>query len=72
MAKIKIATDSTADLPQALIKEYDIAVIPLKVFFEEKGYKEGVDITSQEFYEKLRAYDKLPTTSQPSPGEFQN
>lgn len=72
MPGIKIATDSTADLPLALIKEYDIAVIPLKVFFGEKCYREGVDLTPPEFFEKLTAFEKLPATSQPSPGEFQN
>jgi DegV family protein with EDD domain len=72
MAGIKIATDSTADLPLALIKEYNIAVIPLKVFFGKDVYREGIDITPSEFFGKLAAYDQLPATSQPSPGEFQN
>jgi DegV family protein with EDD domain len=71
MARIRIATDSTADLPAALLREYDIAVIPLKVIFGEKVYRENVDLSTQEFYEKLATSDKLPATSQPSPGEFQ-
>jgi DegV family protein with EDD domain len=72
MGTIRIATDSTADLPPSLIKQYDIAVIPLKVIFGEKVYREGADITPQEFYKKLETSSKLPTTSQPSPGEFQD
>ncbi len=71
MAQIRIATDSTADLPVALLREYDIAVIPLKIIFGEKVYRENVDLSTQEFYEKLAVSDKLPATSQPSPGEFQ-
>ncbi|NLJ32976.1 MAG: DegV family protein [Firmicutes bacterium] len=65
-----IVCDSTADLPRELIKEYGIHIVPLKVHFGEKEYKDGVDITPKEFYEKLQASDVLPTTSQPSPGEF--
>ncbi len=71
MARIRIATDSTADLPAALLKEYDIAVIPLKIIFGEEAYRENVDLSAKEFYEKLTAAEKLPVTSQPSPGEFQ-
>ncbi|HHZ16633.1 MAG TPA: DegV family protein [Peptococcaceae bacterium] len=71
MGRIRIATDSTADLPAALVKEYDIAVIPLKIIFGEEAYRENIDITTQEFYEKLAKAEKLPATSQPSPGEFQ-
>ena len=65
-----IVCDSTADLPRELIKEYGIHIVPLKVHFGEKEYKDGVDITPKEFYKKLQASDVLPTTSQPSPGEF--
>lgn len=71
MPQIKIATDSTADLPVALLKEYDIAVIPLKIIFGEEAYRENVDLSVKEFYEKLANTEKLPATSQPSPGEFQ-
>lgn len=71
MGKIKIVTDSTADLPVSLLAQYDIHVIPLKVIFEDKIYREGLDITVQEFYSKLAQAKQLPTTSQPSPGEFQ-
>jgi len=70
MGQIKIVTDSTADLTSTLIKEFNVSVIPLKVLFGEKIYREGVDLTSAEFYNLLAASEKLPTTSQPSPGEF--
>ena len=68
--KIKIVTDSTADIPQELLKEYDISSMPLKVIFGEESFRENIDIQPQEFYEKLVTYDGIPHTSQPSPGEF--
>lgn len=71
MGKIKIVTDSTADLPLSLLNQYDIHIIPLKVIFEDQIYREGMDISVQEFYSKLAQAKQLPTTSQPSPGEFQ-
>lgn len=70
MGKIKIVTDSTADLTPALIKEFNINVIPLKVLFADKVFKEGIDLTPAQFYEMLAKSPKLPSTSQPSPGEF--
>lgn len=72
MGRIKIVTDSTADLTPALINEWGITVIPLKVLFGDKVYQEGIDLTTKEFYEKLATATKLPSTSQPSPGEFEN
>ena len=67
---IKIVTDSTAGLPEALIREHDIRIIPLYVHFGEQAFKEGIDITTEQFYERLRTSASLPTTSQPSVGEF--
>jgi len=67
---IKIVTDSTAGLPEALIREHDIRIIPLYVHFGEQAFKEGIDITTEQFYERLRTSANLPTTSQPSVGEF--
>lgn len=72
MAGVKIVTDSTADLPASLRSEYNIAVMPLKVIFKDEIYREGVDITTPEFFEKLAKAEQLPTTSQPSPAEFQD
>lgn len=70
MVKIKIVTDSTADLPRELIEKYGITVVPLKVMFGSEIYRDGVDLTSRQFYEKFRTSHDLPTTSQPSPQEF--
>ncbi len=70
MNRIAIVTDSTADLPIDLAIKNNITVVPLKVNFQDKSYTEGVDITNQEFYEKLEKAELLPTTSQPSPADF--
>lgn len=70
MKKIALVTDSTADLPEELKKEYDIHVIPLKIRF---GEQECFDyqITSEEFYRRLSEGKELPQTSQPAPHDFE-
>jgi|AntRauTorckE6833_2_1112554.scaffolds.fasta_scaffold00052_26 DegV family protein with EDD domain len=68
--KIGILTDSTCDLPEDILNEYNVNVIPLTVSLENKQYKDKVDITSEEFLKKIKNTDQLPTTSQPSAGEF--
>lgn len=67
---IRIITDSTSDITIEQAAQMNITVVPLKVIFGEKEYKEGVDITIDGFYEKLVKAERLPTTSQPSPDEF--
>ncbi|WP_411343068.1 DegV family protein [Paenibacillus sp. WLX1005] len=70
MAHPMIVTESTADIPAELIKQYNIQIIPLRLFFGQDNYADGVDITSSEFYDKLAAASQLPTTSQPSPADY--
>jgi DegV family protein with EDD domain len=65
-----VVTDSTADLPPEWRGLYDIEVVPLKVLFGEETFRDGVDMNNEEFFAKLAASNKLPTTSAPSPGEF--
>ena len=68
--KVKIVTDSAAySLPEAIAR-YDIRVVPLKVVFGTEVYAEGVDITNDEFYQKLAKSSTLPTTSQPTVSDF--
>jgi DegV family protein with EDD domain len=67
---IKIVTDSTADLPQSIIDQYGIIVVPLKVIFGDELLVDGVDIDGPRFYEKLKQSEQLPTTSQVNPNEF--
>lgn len=68
--KIAVVTDSTANLPEALVRENDIHILHLSVIFGDKAYQEGIDITSENFYEKIKKGKKLPTTSQPAIGIF--
>jgi DegV family protein with EDD domain len=67
---IKIVTDSTAYLPESYIDEHDIRVVPLNVHFGQEAFKEGVELGDEEFYARLKAAPELPTTSQPSAGQF--
>lgn len=70
MNKIKIFTDSTSDLTPELIRENDISIIPLYVNFDEKSFKDGVDISTEELYKKVEEYGMLPKTSAAPPAEF--
>ncbi len=65
-----VVTDSTADLPSDWARQHGIRVVPLKVMFGNETFRDGVDLTSDQFFERLRAADRLPTTSAPAPGEF--
>lgn len=70
MANIAVVTDSTAFLPLETIKKYNIEVVSLSTVFGNTSYEEGVDLSAEAFYEKMRTYDELPTTSQPPLGKF--
>lgn len=72
MGKVFVVTDSTADIPKKVAEELGITVVPLKVHFGEETYLDGISITAKQFYDKLQAAEKLPTTSQPSPLDFVN
>jgi len=71
MGKVAIVTDSTADLPREMYEEHGIVVVPLLVHFGDEIYRDGVDLSSEEFYDKLVSSKILPRTSQPSPHDFQ-
>ena len=70
-ARIRIVTDSTADLPPAIAAKLGIVVVPLKVHFGREVYRDGIDLTPEDFMRKLAESTTLPTTSQPSVGEFE-
>ena len=67
---VKVVTDSTSDIPPDLAEELGVAVVPPMIFFGAEGFKDGVDITKDEFFEKLTTGDVMPTTAQPSVGDF--
>lgn len=70
MSKIRIVTDSTADIPLSVREELGIEMVPLKIHFGSETYLDSVTIQSAQFYEKLASASNLPSTSQPSPAEF--
>ena len=67
---VKIVTDSTADLPKEVAESLDITVVPLTVHFGTDEFKDGVDLTADEFYDRLINGPEFPKTSQPSVGDF--
>ena len=70
MTKIKIVTDSAADIPPQIREELGITVVPLYVRFGEETFKDGVTISNDEFYRRLVSGDVYPNTIQPSPQDF--
>lgn len=67
---IKLVTDSTAYLPQDLVEQRGIFVVPLNVMFGTECYREGIDLDYDQFYDMLAEAEELPTTSQPAAGDF--
>ena len=62
--------DSTADIPQPIRQELNIAVVPLTILFGKETFQDGVDLSNDDFYRRLIEGDIHPSTSQPSPGLF--
>ncbi len=67
---VAIVTDSTAYLPKEVREQFAIQMVPLSVVFGEESFQEELDITTEDFYEKMMTTQKLPTTSQPAIGQF--
>jgi DegV family protein with EDD domain len=72
MSKVVIVTDSTVNLPESYIKEYDIRVVPQILIWGDKTYEDGVDIQANEFYRRLKTAEVMPSSSQVSPETFKN
>lgn len=69
---IRVITDSSCDLPQHILDEYNIGVAPLHIMIDEENYIDGIEISHEEYYERCAAAKNLPKTSQPSPGDILN
>jgi DegV family protein with EDD domain len=67
---VRIVTDSTCDLPEKIVAEYDIAVVPLYINIGDQGYLDGVELSREEFYQRLPDCDPPPTTATPGPEQF--
>ncbi len=71
MKKVAIVTDSTASIPEELIKEYGIQRVPLLLHMDGKTYKDRIDVkTPDELFQLMKKSSKFPTTSTPPPGEY--
>jgi len=64
MKKVAIVTDSSTYLPQEIADDLGLKVVPLTLHWDDKSYRDGVDIDAEEFYEKLSTSSTIPTTSQ--------
>ena len=70
MNKVVILTDSTCDLSEQIIKDYDIKVIPLHITFGNESLNDGVDIKLPELYKRVEETNVMPKTAACAPGEF--
>jgi DegV family protein with EDD domain len=70
MSRIALVCDSTADLPEEAIRSLSVEVVPLNVHFDDQVFRDYVDISPEQFLERLENTSVLPTTSQPSPAAF--
>ena len=72
MSDIAVVTDSTADLPAALLARYPIAMVPLVVNWDGQTYRDKLDLSTAEFYRRLRTSRSLPKTGAPSLAAFES
>lgn len=68
---IRIVTDSSADLPSDLAERHAITVLPCYVIVGDETFKDGVDLSADDFYQRLESMPQPPTTSQPSTADFE-
>jgi DegV family protein with EDD domain len=68
--RVAIVVDSSNDLPDAVLDQHRIVMVPLQVMFGPESFRDRIDLKPEEFYRRLRTSKELPTTSQPSPAQF--
>lgn len=68
---IRIICDSASDISKEMAEKWNVTVLPIKTIFGEEEYLDGVNMTHQEFFEKLIETDELPTTSQIAPYDYE-
>ncbi|MEW9077583.1 DegV family protein [Terrisporobacter glycolicus] len=69
---IKIVCDSISDLPQEILKKYNVDIVPLTVIFNNKEYLAGENLTTKDFYKMLRESNSMPKTSQATYVQFKS
>ncbi len=72
MNKVAVVTDSTATIPADVISDMGIHVVPLTLVWGEETFLDGVEVTAEQFYERLQSDTNFPSTTQPSALEFEN
>ena len=70
MNAVQIVTDSSCDLPEDLINQFGIGIVPLKIRFGQTEFVDRLELTTDQFWEKCRETDELPSTAAPAPGAF--
>jgi len=70
VSTVVVVTDSVATVPESLVRELGIRVVPIMLNHEGRSYRDGVDLTPNEFYQLLRTSEELPTSSTPSVGDI--
>src|SRR5438552_2846962 len=70
MKPVAVVTDSTSDIPADIAAALNINIIACNVHFESEVFRERIDLTAEQFYQKLQDAPHLPKTSQPSVGAF--
>lgn len=70
MSRVYIVTDSTADLTEEEVRQFEISIVPMNISIDDENYIDGVTITKDEFKQKMIASSELPKTAQPSIGRF--
>ena len=70
MSRVYIVTDSTADLTEEEVKQFEISIVPMNISIDDENYIDGVTITKDEFKQKMIASAEFPKTAQPSIGRF--
>ena len=68
--EIALVTDSTCDIPIEWVRQYELTVVPMTIIFGEQQYLDGVEMTAEQFYERLPLEKHHPTTSQVTPQQF--
>ena len=70
--KIKLICDSLCDIPMDLAQKYEIEIVPLTIIIEENEFKDGIDITNEEFYDTMKKINTVPKTSQATYMQFKD
>jgi len=68
--QVSVVTDSSADLPDTILDRHRITLVPLQVVWGDETFRDRVQLKPEDFYRRLRTSQELPTTSQPTPGDF--